>query len=56
MAVIFHLFVTSYEEPALRRRFGATDLQYRRMVPRWIPRPPRRGRASPDQQRNPTNK
>ena len=34
MAVFFHLFVTGYEEPALRRRFGAAYLQYRRTVPR----------------------
>ena len=43
MAVFFHLFVTSYEEPALRRRFGTTYAEYRRTVPRWIPRPPRHG-------------
>lgn len=56
MAVFFHLFVTGYEEPALRRRFGATYLRYRRAVPRWIPRPPGRGRASHlDQQRNAAN-
>jgi protein-S-isoprenylcysteine O-methyltransferase Ste14 len=41
MAVFFHLFVTSYEEPRLLRRFGAAYLDYRRTVPRWIPRPPR---------------
>ncbi|HZD71099.1 MAG TPA: isoprenylcysteine carboxylmethyltransferase family protein [Actinomycetes bacterium] len=40
MAVLFHLFVTGYEEPTLRRRFGSTYLQYQRKVPRWIPRPP----------------
>jgi len=38
MAVFFHLFVTGYEEPTLRRRFGSTYLEYRRMVSRWIPR------------------
>jgi len=43
MAVFFHLFVTGYEERTLRRRFGSTYLQYLRRVPRWIPRPPRRG-------------
>jgi protein-S-isoprenylcysteine O-methyltransferase Ste14 len=42
MAVFFHLFVTGYEERALCRRFGNTYAEYRRMVPRWIPRPPRR--------------
>jgi len=40
MAVFFHLFVTGYEERTLRRRFGDTYLEYRHMVPRWIPRPP----------------
>jgi protein-S-isoprenylcysteine O-methyltransferase Ste14 len=41
MAVFFHLFVTGYEEPTLRRRFGRAYLDYRRAVPRWVPRPPR---------------
>ena len=43
MAVFFHLFVTGYEERALRRRFGGPYLEYRNSVPRWIPRPPRHG-------------
>jgi protein-S-isoprenylcysteine O-methyltransferase Ste14 len=43
MAVIFHLFVIGYEERTLRRRFGETYTEYVRTVPRWIPRPPRRG-------------
>ena len=43
MAVFFHLFVTAYEEPILRRRFGSAYVGYRRIVGRWIPRPPRRG-------------
>ena len=43
MAVCLHLFVTGYEERTLRRRFGITYLDYQHMVPRWIPRPPRRG-------------
>lgn len=42
MALCFHLFVTEYEERALRRRFGRTYLEYRRTVPRWIVRPPSR--------------
>jgi protein-S-isoprenylcysteine O-methyltransferase Ste14 len=42
MALCFHLFVIGYEEPTLRRRFGSAYLEYRRTVPRWIPRPPRR--------------
>jgi len=41
MAVSFHLFVTGYEEPVLGRRFGRAYAEYRRTVPRWIPRPPR---------------
>ena len=43
MAVFCHLFVIGYEEPTLRRRFGETYVEYRRTVPRWIPRPARRG-------------
>jgi protein-S-isoprenylcysteine O-methyltransferase Ste14 len=43
MAVFFHLFVTGYEERTLRRRFGSPYLEYRRTVPRWVLRPPRRG-------------
>jgi protein-S-isoprenylcysteine O-methyltransferase Ste14 len=33
-----HLFVTLYEEPDLRRRFGAGYEHYLKKVPRWIPR------------------
>ena len=36
--VVFHLFVTAYEEPALRRQFGADYEAFARHVPRWIPR------------------
>ena len=32
------LFVLFYEEPALRRKFGAEYEGYCRRVPRWIPR------------------
>ena len=46
MAVFFHLFVTGYEERALRRRFGGTYLEYRQLVRRWIPPAPRLARAS----------
>ena len=35
---IAHLFVTGYEEPNLRDRFGASYEDYLRRVPRWIPR------------------
>jgi len=40
MAIVFHLFVTGYEERTLRRRFGDTYQEYRRTVPRWIPHRP----------------
>jgi protein-S-isoprenylcysteine O-methyltransferase Ste14 len=36
--VVFHLFVVLYEEPTLRRLFGAAYEEYCRRVPRWIPR------------------
>lgn len=40
LAIGFHLFVTGYEEPTLRRSFGEVYEQYLGTVPRWIPRPP----------------
>ena len=43
MAIFFHLFVIGCEERTLRRRFGDACTGYVRTVPRWIPRPPRRG-------------
>lgn len=43
MAVALHLFVIGYEEPTLRRTFGEGYAEYQRTVPRWLPRPPRRG-------------
>ncbi len=36
----FHLFVMLYEEPTLRKKFGADYEEYCRQVPRWVPRPP----------------
>jgi protein-S-isoprenylcysteine O-methyltransferase Ste14 len=33
-----YLFVVFYEEPTLRRQFGESYEQYRRSVPRWIPK------------------
>ena len=36
--VIVHLFVTLYEEPTLKKKFGTTYEQYLKRVPRWIPR------------------
>jgi len=35
---LFHAFVTRYEEPHLRRLFGAAYEDYLRRVPRWLPR------------------
>ena len=36
--IAFHSFVTFYEEPNLKTRFGATYEAYLSRVPRWIPR------------------
>jgi protein-S-isoprenylcysteine O-methyltransferase Ste14 len=38
VALGFHLFVILYEEPELRRKFGASYEEYCKTVPRWIPR------------------
>jgi protein-S-isoprenylcysteine O-methyltransferase Ste14 len=38
VGLIVHLFVIGYEEPTLRRRFGDAYEDYRRRVPRWLPR------------------
>jgi len=38
VALAFHLFVTLYEEPTLRGRYGAEYEAYRRAVGRWWPR------------------
>jgi protein-S-isoprenylcysteine O-methyltransferase Ste14 len=37
IAVGFHLFVVFYEEPALKRRFGASYERYCSEVSRWLP-------------------
>ena len=34
----FNTFVSFYEEPNLKTRFGATYEAYLKRVPRWIPR------------------
>ena len=36
--LIIHSFVTLYEEPTLKRLFGASYEDYLERVPRWIPR------------------
>jgi protein-S-isoprenylcysteine O-methyltransferase Ste14 len=41
--LLAHVFVLAYEEPTLRRKFGAPYETYCRTVPRWIPRLSSRG-------------
>lgn len=36
--LVTHIFVLTYEEPTLRKTFGAEYETYRANVPRWIPR------------------
>jgi protein-S-isoprenylcysteine O-methyltransferase Ste14 len=38
VALLFHLFVTGYEEPKLRRTYRESYDEYCRHVPRWLPR------------------
>jgi protein-S-isoprenylcysteine O-methyltransferase Ste14 len=38
VALAFHVFVIFYEEPTLRRNFGAAYEDYCKRVPRWIPK------------------
>ena len=40
MLAAAHTFVVLYEEPTLRRQFGESYEEYRRTVPRWIPKFP----------------
>jgi protein-S-isoprenylcysteine O-methyltransferase Ste14 len=42
--LIFELSLVVWEEPGLRRRFGASYDDYRRRVRRWIPTPPKSSR------------
>ncbi|MBI1815622.1 MAG: isoprenylcysteine carboxylmethyltransferase family protein [Deltaproteobacteria bacterium] len=37
LMLLFHLRVLTYEEPTLRRQFGAAFDAYCRRVPRWLP-------------------
>jgi protein-S-isoprenylcysteine O-methyltransferase Ste14 len=43
VALAFQIFVIFYEEPTLRRTYGAEFDRYCGTVPRWIPRRPRSG-------------
>jgi protein-S-isoprenylcysteine O-methyltransferase Ste14 len=38
VAIAFNTFVAYYEEPTLKRTFGAAYEDYLKKVPRWIPR------------------
>ena len=38
VVLAFHLFVIFYEEPTLKRKFGAAYEAYCQTVPRWIPK------------------
>jgi protein-S-isoprenylcysteine O-methyltransferase Ste14 len=40
--LLVHVAVVSLEEPDLRRKFGSSYEDYRREVPRWLPRRPAR--------------
>ena len=37
VALFFNLFVMFYEEPALKRKFGASYEEYVKKVNRWMP-------------------
>lgn len=39
--VTFYIFVTFYEEPTLKKKFGSAYEEYLKQVPGWIPRIPR---------------
>jgi len=40
LALVFHTFIRLYEEPALRKQFGAQYDEYCSTVGRWVPRVP----------------
>ncbi|MBI5035673.1 MAG: isoprenylcysteine carboxylmethyltransferase family protein [Chloroflexi bacterium] len=37
----FHLFVVLFEEPQLEKRYGDSYREYKKRVPRWLPRFPK---------------
>jgi protein-S-isoprenylcysteine O-methyltransferase Ste14 len=41
LACVLQLVVVGYEEDALRTKFGAVYEDYKRAVPRWLPRKPK---------------
>lgn len=41
LGLVFHLFVSLFEEPTLKRQFGAVYERYVEQVPRWWPRRPK---------------
>ncbi len=45
--VLVNLFILGHEEPALRRRFGASYERYTRRAGRWLPRLGRGGEEKP---------
>jgi protein-S-isoprenylcysteine O-methyltransferase Ste14 len=38
LAIGYHLFVRSYEEPTLKKIFGEDYVHYTEAVPRWLPK------------------
>jgi protein-S-isoprenylcysteine O-methyltransferase Ste14 len=36
--LVFHMFVILYEEPTLKKKFGAEYEKYCKAVPRWVPK------------------
>ena len=55
VAAAFHLRVVLYEEPKLTELFGDSYADYRRRVPRWVPRVALRGPAAVTLRRCPTS-
>ena len=49
--VFNHLYFMIVEEPGLERRFGDSYPEYKRTVPRWIPRKPASGRGQASEEK-----